>query len=475
MAKLRVHEWLGEDHAEAGMDWEQEAYRAGCAYARELGERRLQTLDDELMRNRPKGLRLVGSRVRTVVTRFGDVTVGRRLYRDTDGETVFLLDEYLGWKPQQQASPSITESIVGMAAQMPFRVVTEVVSALTAGVLSKSSVHRMVQGVGQDALDEDRERWEAQFERGEEMSEGRQRSDILYTEADGVWIHLQREARKHYEVKSGIAYSGWRRVAQERYELVGKRVYVHGDDTIPFWEGASLEWSKQYALDKVKQFVVGGDGAAWIGRGTEEFGNAVFQLDGFHLSRACGRGYGADIGPAIYEAIRSGSHDYARALISAAPARRDRNSDQGRRVRRVEPGQRSGLAQPCPHRAGRRSEPGDYGVQRGQTHCEPHEKARDELDHTRCEPNGQDGPTEPQRRAVEVLSQQVGSATALGEAASAPARPICEHNSDQPLGRSVSTRVERPPQLQTVGDRVATLSSYCLLIWDRFESTLSLA
>ena len=90
--------------AEAGMDWEQEAYRAGCAYARELGERRLQTLDDELMRNRPKGLRLVGSRVRTVVTRFGDVTVGRRLYRDTDGETVFLLDGE-GWKLQQQASP----------------------------------------------------------------------------------------------------------------------------------------------------------------------------------------------------------------------------------------------------------------------------------------------------------------------------------------------------------------------------------
>ena len=240
MAELRVHEWLGSDQADVGMDWEEETYRVGCAYARELAERRLQTLDDELMRIRPKGLRLVGSRDRTVVTRFGDVTIGRRLYRDTDGETVFLLDEYLGLKPQQQASPSITESIVEMAAQMPFRVVTEVVSALTAGVLSKSSVHRMVQGVGQDALDEDRERWEAQFERGEEMSEGRQRSDILYTEADGVWIHLQREARKHYEVKSGIAYRGWRRVAAERYELVGKRVYVHGDDTIPFWEGASV-------------------------------------------------------------------------------------------------------------------------------------------------------------------------------------------------------------------------------------------
>ena len=320
MAKLRVHEWLGEDHSDAGMDWEQEAYRAGCAHARELGERRLQTLDDELMRSRPKGLRLVGSRGRTLVTRFGDVTVERRLYRDTDGETVFLLDEYLGWKPQQQASPSITESIVEMAAQMPFRVVTEVVSALTAGVLSKSSVHRLLQDVGQDALDEDRERWEAQFERGEDMSEGQHRADILYTEADGVWIHLQREARKHYEVKSGIVYSGWRRVAEDRYELVGKRVYVHGDDAIAFWEGASLEWARQYALDGVNLFVVGGDGANWIRRGTEEFGNAIFQMDGFHLSRACGRGYGAEIGPAIYNAIRSGSESFASALMSAAVA-----------------------------------------------------------------------------------------------------------------------------------------------------------
>ena len=61
---------------------------------------------------------------------------------------------------------------------------------------------------------------------------------------------------------------------------------------MPFWEGASLEWARQYALDEVKLFVVGGDGANWIRRGAEEFGSAVFQLDGFHLSRACGRGYG---------------------------------------------------------------------------------------------------------------------------------------------------------------------------------------
>jgi len=50
---------------------------------------------------------------------------------------------------------------------------------------------------------------------------------VLYTEADGVWVHLQREGQSHYELKSGICYEAWRRLPQkeERYELVNKRVY----------------------------------------------------------------------------------------------------------------------------------------------------------------------------------------------------------------------------------------------------------
>ena len=302
-------------------DWEEASYREGCAYAREKAITRLRALDDELLRCKPRGWTVLGFRERTMVTRFGDLAVRRRMYRDSDGRTVFALDEYLEWRPRQLASPSITERVVEMATEMPFRKVSATVSALTAGELSSRTVHRLLQSVGEEALADERERWEAQFERGEDMSEGDQRTDILYTEADGVWIHLQREARRHHEVKSAIAYRGWRRVAADRYELVGKRVYTHGDDAVPFWEGASLEWARQYALDRVKLFVVGGDGANWIGRGAQELGSprrAVFQLDGFHLSRACGRGYGQQIGSAIYDAIRSGSHRYARALMSAA-------------------------------------------------------------------------------------------------------------------------------------------------------------
>ena len=318
MAELSVTQWNNEDQTIEDVDWEEQSYREGCAYAREQAKRRLQALDDELLDCKPKGLNVEGFRNRTVVTRFGEVVVRRRMYRDGDGNTMFALDDYLGWKPRQQASPSLTESIVSMASAVPFRMANKMVSDLTAGVLSPMTVHRLLSGVGQSAMDDEYDRWESCFERGEDVCDGQQQADVLYTEADGVWVHLQREDQKHYEVKSGIAYRGWRSVGDDRYELVDKRVYAHASEEIPFWEGAGIEWGKQYALDGVKLFVVGGDGANWIRSGTEEFGNAIFQLDGFHLSRACGRGYGGEIGPAIYDAIRSGSESFARALMSAA-------------------------------------------------------------------------------------------------------------------------------------------------------------
>ena len=327
MARFSVTHTDDEDQMVADANWGEESYLEGCAHAREQARLRLERMDDELLRRKSKGWKVVGFRERTLVTRFGEVVVRRRIYRDEDGQSRIALDEYLEWESHQQASPALTESIVSLSVHMPFGKAASTVSALTAGVLSTSTVYRLVGDVGHRAIDDERERWEAQFKRGEDVCDGQQQADVLYTEADWVWIHLQREARRHYEVKSGIAYRGWRSVGEDRYELVGKRVYGHASEQMPFWEGASLEWGKQYALDRVRQFVVGGDGAAWIRRGVEEFGNAVYQLDGFHLSRACGRGYGAETGSAIYEAIRSGSHDCAR--VDGGGARRNHNSRQG--------------------------------------------------------------------------------------------------------------------------------------------------
>ena len=244
-----------------------------------------------------------------------------------------------------------------MASAVPFRMADEMVSALTAGVLSTSTVYRLLRDVGHRAIDDEPSRWEACFERGEDVCDGQQQTDVLYTEADGVWGHLQRETRKHYEVKSGIAYRGWRNVGDDRYELVGKRVYGHASEQMPFWEGASLEWGKQYALERVKQFVVDGDGANWIRSGTEEFGNAIFQLDGSHLI--------SRVWPRLWRRDRSGylRCDTLRIRIVRQSvdvggcASRDHNGHPGQGVRRIQPAGRSGLAQPGTQRSPGRAEP----------------------------------------------------------------------------------------------------------------------
>jgi hypothetical protein len=79
---------------------------------------------------------------------------------------------------------------------------------------------------------------------------------------------------------------------------VNERFYCHADRKIPFWAGASLEWSRIWDLSQLKLSVVNGDDAGWIDEGAEQFLTAVRQLDGFHLARACYQGW--EGGGAIY-------------------------------------------------------------------------------------------------------------------------------------------------------------------------------
>ena len=149
MAENNVSQWKGQDQSYEDMDWEEESYREGCAYVRERAAQTLKTPDDQLLKSRPRGFRVEGFRERTVVTRFGDVVVRRRMYRDQEGKAIFALDEHLGWKAYQQTSPSLTECMVSIAS-IAFRVVARLLSALTAGVLSAMTISQaLVKGLSE--------------------------------------------------------------------------------------------------------------------------------------------------------------------------------------------------------------------------------------------------------------------------------------------------------------------------------------
>ena len=64
-----------------GKDWEEKLYQEGCALLQEEAGRRLKGLDDWLLQQLHPGWKVVGFRERTVVCRFGAVTISRRLYQ----------------------------------------------------------------------------------------------------------------------------------------------------------------------------------------------------------------------------------------------------------------------------------------------------------------------------------------------------------------------------------------------------------
>ena len=162
MAELSVQQWIDDEQSGLGMDWEEESYLQGCAYARELAEHRLSALDDELMRSRHDG-----SAVGGVPQEDSGDPVRRCDHQTPDVSRLRRRDGIpFGRVPGIEASAT-SESVHhrehrGDGDRMPFRQVTKTVSALTAGVLSRSTVHRLLQDVGQNALDEESERWEAQ-------------------------------------------------------------------------------------------------------------------------------------------------------------------------------------------------------------------------------------------------------------------------------------------------------------------------
>jgi len=314
--------------------WEERIFQEACAWAREKAEGMLQRWDDRLLAEKPDGWQGVGFRERVVMTRFGEVQVRRRLYKDEDGHGRFLLDEHLGLPPRQLATPAIAEKAVEVATEIGFVKTGELFESLTEGVLSAMSIWRLLQDTGARRLAEERAEGKAVYEEGQSPRESGQRIvERLFIEGDGVWVRLQREGKAWAEIKVGIAYEGWEPLAEARagYALVGKRIYVHGVENLSFWEGASLSWSHHWDLSRIGEIVLGGDGADWIQRGSAHFAASIWQLDGFHLARACRRAVGRDFGRLLFQAIREGRWEEAAQLWQEAPKRKKSTARRAQR------------------------------------------------------------------------------------------------------------------------------------------------
>jgi hypothetical protein len=182
-----------------------------------------------------------------------------------------------------------------LSGAMSFRKAADTLADWMVGLLSHSTCWRLLQRTGQSAVSAETAAVDAVFGRGEVVSEGGERRvERLYMEADGVYVRLQRQPKKHLEVRSAIAYEGWKRVPGDRgdYRLCGKRVYCHAGEKFDFslgthlhlrcstgvgtmGEGVSLAWAHKWDLSSLKEVIRCGDGARWVRAGPEEFPGAI--------------------------------------------------------------------------------------------------------------------------------------------------------------------------------------------------------
>ncbi len=318
---------------EEARGWEGRIFRQVCEEGQREAEAYLEKLEEAIFEQRPVGWEVVGFRERMLVTRFGEVRIRRRLYRDESGGHHFLLDEYLGLKAYQAATPEMQMLCVELCGEMSFRKAANVLEEWLAGLLSHSTCWRLLQRTGQAAVTTEVAEVEAIFARGDvEPEVGERQVERLYMEADGMFVRLQRQPKKHMEVRSAIAYEGWDRLSatREEYRLREKRVYCHAGEQFSFWEGVSLAWARKWDLSSVQEAILGGDGARWIRTGTKEFSGAIWQLDSYHLARACGRALGAQFGRRLYQALREGQVSQTQELLQTAgiPLRKGKQAQQ---------------------------------------------------------------------------------------------------------------------------------------------------
>ena len=133
--------------------WEEAIRRVVNNYGCRLSETFFERVDSYLAKTREKGLRLIGFRVKTMISKHGQLNIKRRLYRDKEGNYRFLLDDALGLMKRRAMTPAVASSAAALSAYVPFRVAEDLINRAFGFGPSHQSIHNLVGRVSEAELD----------------------------------------------------------------------------------------------------------------------------------------------------------------------------------------------------------------------------------------------------------------------------------------------------------------------------------
>jgi hypothetical protein len=251
-------------------------------------------IDDRIAESVPEGWKNVGTEERWIITSIGELRYKRRIYKDEQQNRIKPIDELLGIERHSRMSKRVQEMGASLASTGTYRLSASQLSWMIKTPISHSSIQRMAWQVGNRIADGEEAERRRLFEKGGSLQGGTLSAPILYSESDGLWVHLQREKRKSTEIRVGIMSTGKTPIGKDRYRLENKIFFTGIGMKSETWQEQILrEAHLSYDLSKTQLIITGGDGNQWVRHSFDRLQiKQEFVLDRFHLHRAARRAYG---------------------------------------------------------------------------------------------------------------------------------------------------------------------------------------
>ena len=264
-------------------DFGQSMKKAMDQIQKKLGTSVIKYLDDEYKAHEGKKFKNLGTDSREVTTIAGSLKYRRRIYQDPEGRRFSPIDEMLGFAPYVRRDKHLQELNCTLAGRSNYRDTAQISTLITQTFVSASTIARDVRRVGLQLAEYDKNFYTE--------TPGAIRSNVLYGEADGIFVKLQKdkEGKKSAEIRAAIAYTG-------KKWLSGNRKHLLNKTTITAMDVSPLRWQEmvrnhlysKYDLYHVKLLAVGGDGGSWVGSTFDLCGVKSMErvLDPFHIKKA---------------------------------------------------------------------------------------------------------------------------------------------------------------------------------------------
>lgn len=259
-------------------DIEDKIFSLACDIAKSVTENILEAIDSDIMKSRDKSRYRLKDTIRTSIkTMYGDVSYDRRYYYDNEENCyTYLLDEILKIRKTGLYSPNMVDIILNDSMNLSYRKTAESINRATNQNISAVAAWKVVQQIGINIQAEE-EQLIKDMNRGIKL--GARTVDVLYQEADGVWLNMQKDKKKapKQELKLATIYEGWKDT--KRHELVNKKVIAGMETGKRFMRRRQAFVSSMYNIDEIEMKFLNGDGASWID--IEEI--TYKQLDQYHM------------------------------------------------------------------------------------------------------------------------------------------------------------------------------------------------